>query len=271
MRRFPTRLLLASFCLATANMALAQTGLRSEQQAGYRDGEPAVLTPRQTGTGPDLRLVNFRAVYARAKAPRMMLMWNTSFSDEATSAYVDRTTMSAESERNYTVTGVQARSSAVIESGRARITEAQDRVLTRQADTMVRAAFNRQLVANGVQVVDRTMAIRTARGAKSVAADGNMQALETEALTTRARILIEVEQLDPDDGGPVQFHVVAKDVQRATVLADFVSNGMPAPQRLRLVPGATGFERESPAAVPINRIGTELANRLMSELASQLR
>ena len=271
MRRLASPLLLAVLSLATADAVAAQTNMRDEQQAGYRDGEPAVLAPRPSGTGPDMRLVNFRAAYARAKAPRMMLMWNTSFTDEATSSYVDRTTMSAESERNFTYTGEQRRSSAVIESGRSRITRGQNPVLSRQSDTMVRAAFNRQLVANGVQVVDRTMAIRTARGAKSVAADGNMQALETEALTTRARILIEVEQIDPDNGGPVQFHVVAKDVQRATVLADFVSDGMPPPQRLRLVPGATGFERETPAAIPINRIGTELANRMMAELGGQLK
>ncbi len=271
MRRLPSRLLLVALSLATADAALAQASIRNEQQAGYREGEPAVMAPRPTYNGPDQRLVNFRAAYARAKAPRMMLMWNTVFSDEATSAYVDRTTMSSESEVNLTPTGVARRGSAVVESGRARITQGQDRLLSRQSDAMVRAAFNRQLVANGVQVVDRTMAIRTARGAKTVAPDGNMQALETEALTSRARVLIEVEQLEPDDDGPVQFHVTAKDVQRAVVLADFVSNGMPAAQRLRLVPGATGFERETPAAIPTSQIGVELANRMMAELAGQLK
>lgn len=257
--------------LLLAGAAQAQTNMRDQPQAGYRAGEPDVLTPRPSMKGPDGRLVAFRSAYTRAKAPRMMLMWNTSFSDEATSAYVDRTTMSSESEVNATATGVARRSSSMIESGTARVTSGPERLLTRQSDAVVRAAFNRQLVANGVQVVDRTMAIRTAKGARTVAADGNMQALETEALTSRARILIEVEQLEPDDGGLVQFHVTAKDVQRATVLADFVSDGMPPPERLRLVPGATGFERETAAAVPTSRIGAELANRMMGELANQLK
>ncbi len=258
----------------------------------YRDGQPAVLTPppvmvRDRGGA-------FRSRYQALKAPTMMLLWNRRFSDEVQSEYVDRATIRSGSEvvavgaarsstgisdygtieRRASGAGYAASSSSTdITVGRTRLREAQPGAnLDAEDDAAVETAFTERLQANGVRFVDRSIAMRTAKGAKNVGGDANIQALETDALMARTAVLIEVRQIAASDS-PIgtKFRIEVKNLKTAAVLASFTSNGVPDLGRPALVAGAGGFVRAAPQRPSAAQIGAELANEVMERLGSTLR
>ena len=219
----------------------------------------------------------FRSRYKALKEPTMMLLWNRRFSDEVQSDYVDRTTVRSGSAALVTRTPDATYGAGATEiditSGRTRLREGQPGAnLNAEDDAAVETAFMDSLQANGVRFVDRSVSMRTARGARSVGGDANIQSLETDALMARTSMLIEVSQISASDS-PIgtKFRVTVKNLKTAAVLTSFTSNGVPDMGRPGLVAGPNGFERAQPRRPSAAAIGAELADEVMERLSGSLR
>lgn len=251
----------------------------------FRDG-PEVLSPPPVPIPAGVVAAgNFRAVYTKVGRPRMLVFWNRSFSDEVSSTYRDNLHAEASSSSaasgstrygrdggNETAAQGSSRSSLDVSVGAQRVEDGRFNPLDENVDFAVEAAFSQTLAANGAQLIDRSLAMRTARGARGAGSRPNMQAIETEAATSRADLLVEVLQTSAS-GTPTGavFKVTVKDIKHARLLAAFTTAGERPYRKPRLVAGAGGFVRASAEGTSPDGVGRELANRTMVALAGALR
>jgi hypothetical protein len=283
------RVLLTLFVAGLATASHAQYREDSSAAAGlYRDG-PEVLSAAPPPPPPGIVAAgNFRAVYGRVGRPRMLVFWNRTFSDEVTSNYRDN--LRAEATTNSSANGStvarrgwntssvgsaaesSGRSTLDVSTGTDRVDQGRYNPLGEDVDFAVEAAFSETLAANGAQLIDRSLAMRTARGAKGPGSRPNMQAIETEAATGRADLLVEVLQT-PAPGTPTgaSFKVTVKNIRQARVLAAFTTSGRQPHVKQPLVAGPGGFVRASAPGTSPSGVGRELANQTMAALARSLR
>ena len=247
----------------------------------YRDGQPEVMRAAPPPPPPGVIAAgSFRAAYGRAGRPRMLVFWNRSFSDEVSSNYRDNlhveTASDSSAKVRYGYNGADAsssnRSSLDASVGTQRIEQGRLNPLDENVDFAVEAAFSETLAANGAQLIDRSLAMRTARGARGAGSRPNMQAIETEAATGRADLLVEILQT-PAPGTPtgVSFKVTVKDIRRARLLTAFTSSGREPYMKAKLVAGPGGFVRAEPRGTSPDGVGRELANQAMAAMARALR
>lgn len=282
------RVLLTLFAAALATASQAQRVDDSAAPGLYRDG-PQVLTPAPPPPPPGVVAAgNFRAVYGRVGRPKMLVFWNRTFSDEVTSNYRD--TLRAEATTSSSASGAtverrgwnsasvgsaaegSSRSTLDASTGTDRIDQGRYNPLGEDVDFAVEAAFAETLAANGARLIDRSLAMRTARGARGAGSRPNMQAIETEAATSRADLLVEVLQT-PAPGTPTgaSFKVTVKDIRQARVLAAFTTSGRQPYVKPPLVAGPGGFVRAAAPGTSPSGVGRELANQTMAALARSLR
>jgi len=283
------RVLLTLFVAGLATASHARYREDSSAAAGlYRDG-PEVLSAAPPPPPPGIVAAgNFRAVYGRVGRPRMLVFWNRTFSDEVTSNYRDN--LRAEATTNSSANGStvarrgwntssvgsaaesSSRSTLDVSTGTDRVDQGRYNPLGEDVDFAVEAAFSETLAANGAQLIDRSLAMRTARGAKGPGSRPNMQAIETEAATGRADLLVEVLQT-PAPGTPTgaSFKVTVKNIRQARVLAVFTTSGRQPHVKQPLVAGPGGFVRASAPGTSPSGVGRELANQTMAALARSLR
>ena len=284
------RTLIAVGLLLTASAAAAQY---RDDPAGapagaFRDGPEVLAPPPVPIPAGVVAAGNFRAVYDRVGRPRMLVFWNRSFSDEVSSTYRDNlhaeaSASSAASGSSSTRSGWNgtdsktsaqgsSHSSLDVSVGAQRVEDGRFNPLDENVDFAVEAAFSQTLAGNGAQLIDRSLAMRTARGARGAGSRPNMQAIETEAATSRADLLIEVLQTSAS-GTPTGavFKVTVKDIKRARLLATFTTAGERPYRKPKLVAEAGGFVRASAEGTSPDGVGRELANRTMAALAGSLR
>lgn len=250
-------------------------------QGPYRQGVPDVLTPPPP---PPSRLTvaagEFRARYARAGSPRIILFWNRVLSDEVQSQYANRVSAMTTSQSG--VIGGRVGYSGYAAAGanvntfdaaatRERVREGERDSMAESADWKVETAFNRAFIDNGARFVDRAVAMRnTARG-RRLGTDPNVQEIETSALVGKADLLMEVLQTpDPDSPVGYSFRAEVKDVRTGRILATVVNDG----SNIRNGPGrfvatSSGFQREAPREISLQDIGRALAADLMGALSSR--
>lgn len=281
---------LVGVCLAlTATAASAQYRDDPAPAAGFREGDAEVLRPLPPPPSAGQAAAgNFRAAYARARQPRILVFWNRAFSDEVSSTY--RQSLRAEAGTDVSSsarvehqagwggslttadTRGSSRSTLDASVGAEREERLRDNPLDESDDFAVEAAFSATLATNGAQLIDRSLAMRTSRGARGAGSQPNMQAIETEAATGRANLLIEVLQAPaPGTAVGVVFKVTVKDIRGARLLAAFTSTGRAPPVRARLVAGPGGFVRAAPPVQGPDGVGRELANQTMAAMARALR
>lgn len=246
---------------------------RPEPPPVFREGEPAVLAPppRSTTTTADARRANFRRAYEQARSPRMMIFWNRVYTDRSTSDYIDRTTVQTSVTKSYNNGAVTKNGSAEIISGRELVSPTRDSGLSPEQDALMEAAFQQQMTGAGARLIDRTVALRTTPSGRGAEASTNMQAVETEAVTARARLIVEIIPLETAQNAAPVFRVRVKDISTAESLVDFTTTAIPPTGRMPLVPGPNGYVRATPPAPTPQGVGSELASQLMGQLATTLR
>ncbi len=276
MHRVNRLLLLSAVCLAVPAMAQ------------YRATDAEVITPPPPPPPPGMVAAdNFRAVYAKARRPRILIFWNRELSEEVRSQYRDNLHVETRNDSRASASDdvsqsrlgtsrlqeatASSRSSLDASVGTDRLTTSRDG-LDETTNFAVEAAFSETLAANGAVLIDRNLAMRTSRGARKAGERANMQDIETEAATSRADLLIEVLQ-SPAPGTPTgaAFKVTVKDIRAARLLAAFTSTGAAPRGRAPLVAGPGGFVRATAMGTSPGGAGHELANRTMAELARSLR
>ena len=286
MRASPKRavVLAAAFIVAAQIAAPAAAQYRDEgaPAGAFRDGESEVLRPPPPPLDRSvLAAGDFRAAYARARSPRIIVFWNRVFSDEVQSTY--RNTLHGDATHaaiaGYSATGNAAYGIAAshdtvdVSTGAVRVAPARDAAVTEDIDFAVEAAFTDSLASNGARLIDRSLAMRATRGAQGAGSRPNIQAIENEAATARADLLIEVLQT-PSASGPTgaTFKVSIKNIRNARVLGVFTSNGHVPPKPAGLVAGPGGFVRASTSSTTSpGGVGHELAAQAMAAMARGLR
>jgi len=247
--------------------------------AQYREGLPAVATPppRAPASDPSGSLAGFASAYQRHKSPRMVVFWNRSLTDSTTSSYELRSDSQSDMHEaedltlypdGRTITRDRSTDSST-RLGLHRSDEGKREGLSERADWDAEEGFNRAMLANGVRLVDRTMAIRAT--AAGMAGGGDAVAAESAALTGKADLLVEILQT-PDASAPsgYAFRVDVKDVRSGALLANFVTGGNPprgGPGRF--IAGSNGYERERPRAPGIGAVGAQVGRELLLALMTR--
>lgn len=252
----------------------------SGANAQYRDGLPTVLTPPPRFAAPDPSgvLAGFADAYQRHGAPRMIIFWNRALGDSTTASYELRSdsrsdTHGSEDLTLYANGRTITRDSTTEGSSRVglhRTDDARRDGLAERADWHAEEGFNRAMLANGVRLIDRTMAIR----ATAAGLPGKTDAVVTEsaALAGKADLLVEILQT-PDASAPsgYAFRVDVKDVHSGALFASFVTRGDPPQGPRRFVAGMRGYERERPRLPGIGTVGAQVGREMLAALITHWR
>ncbi|MBC7495659.1 MAG: hypothetical protein H7243_00645 [Sphingomonadaceae bacterium] len=238
----------------------------------FRDGQPEVLRPPPSPLAPGvLAAGDFRAAYARARSPRIMVFWNRTFSDELTTAYRDNLHGEATHAVGFGDGVAVSRDTVDVSTGTTRVDTWRDAAMGEDVEFAVEAAFTDSLAANGARLIDRSMAMRAS--GRGTGSRPNLQAAEAAGAAARADLLIEVLQT-ASAGTPTgaAFKVTVKDIHSARVLAAFASGGSAPARPAGYVVGPGGFVRDTRVTTtPPDGVGRELAGRTMAALARSLR
>lgn len=257
---------LAALLTGVPVVGTAQVTYRDEPVPFMREGQPAVQRP--ASPPPDARVgirSRFRAAYARANSPKMVIFWNREFTDEVGTGYDLVQSSDSFVERRGSSISAGSETRLGIRSTTDNRRESQ---LSEAGDFDCEQGFQGALGQAGARLIDRTAIMRTTGAARGAGATANVQELETQAILAKADIIIEVTQMG--GGGGTNFKVVARDLRRAKILAAFRTNGRPPPAPRRYVAGPNGFELARAAEPSSERIGEQVAIELISRLAGQL-
>lgn len=267
-----------------------QPAVAGDGQLPYRTGVPETLAPPPPAADPALAVRSrFRAAYARAKSPRIVVFWNREFTDEVGTKYENYTninsrTGSATSTRGATIGGPGfvvggvdsvgvSETSTSIRSGTDRITDnRRESAYSEAVDFDIEAAFNAMLNSAGANLVDRTSIMRTTGYAKGAGATSNIQRVETAAILGKADIVLEVVQLDdPRKPDGVSYRVIGRNVRTGKTLVTLSTGARPPVQKMGYVAGASGgFVRATAPEPGPSDIGRQLAVETMSALSARM-
>lgn len=258
-------------------------------EAQLRAGQPAVLPSPPPAADPSIAtFAQFRAVYAAAGAPRMVIFWNRAFDDEVASEYEHRQSEheveSTTSNGRVQITRRPSRDVMRVEadnlrerdfeavSGTSRVKPVPRAHVGNEAtDWQLEEAFAGTMQDGGAAVVDRTMALRLAGLAMGAGERANVQELETAGMSEFADLIVEVLQsFDSRAPGGVSFRVLVRDLRNARTVASFVSAGRPPARRMPYVAGPSGFVRASAPEPGPSQIGEQLALETMQALTRSL-
>lgn len=256
--------------------------------AQYREGTPTVLTPAPK-RDPQAAMLDdtaFRAAYARAGSPRVTVFWNRQLSDTLSTQYdqVQQATVQTSAAR---VTGIsptgravgtvqQSAAVATVREGERALPDsgaATRSLMSERNEWPIASAFSTRLQRAGVNLVDRTMALRSQAAGTGRDQRRDVQAMEIDALQGKSELLAEVLQT-PDPRSPfgVVFRVDIKDVKSGALVASVVSDGKPPEKGPgRHVAGRGGFVREAAPEPTLADIGEVVAHATLQALAAQWR
>jgi hypothetical protein len=291
------RSILIATALATLGTAVtASAQYRDGQQppvgggGPYRDGQPMVMTPPPPPADPAIGAsARFRAAYARAGRPRIVIFWNREFTDDVATKHESytnlhsRTDVSGQSSSStnvgygYADTASQGSASsetnASIRSGVDNMTDnRRDSSFSEAEDFDAEASFTSQLQGAGANLIDRTSIMRTTGLAKRAGETSNIQGIETSAILGKADIVLEVVQLaDSRKASGVSFRVIARNVRSGKVVATLSTSARPPVGRMPFVAGSDGRLVRAVAPEPgPQQIGRQLAVETMSALSVRM-
>lgn len=271
--------------MAVSLMTAATPGLGQ-----FRSDQPATLQAPPPAPDPSIATVaRFRASYARAGSPRIVVFWNREFDDEVASAYQDKrrehevestdgngleeVTQGPSGQMTRTENKQVREKLNETTSGTERVRAAQRGHMGSEAvDWQVEQAFTTMLEQGGANLVDRRMAMRMTGSALGAGERANVQEIETRGMSGYADIIVEVLQ-SPDARAPggVSYRIVAREFRSARTLATVFTAGQPPKPRMGYVAGPNGFVRAVAPEPGPSDIGAQLAVTLMGSLAAGLR
>jgi hypothetical protein len=268
----PVRRLITALVLAAAFPGAAFAQYRPEApDAGYRSGMPAV-NPRPAEADPASGAIQsaaaFRAWYARAKRPSIMVFWNREQSDETTTEYAGVVATGEAAHVWSTRRGAAAEGASVTAAYREKINGGQYTDMDALSSAKLEAAFVTAWLQNGARLVDRAALVRNTSTNAARADRDDVQYLESVALKQGVQYLLEVLPT-PQASSPTgwMFMVRVKHLPSARLVAQFNTQAAPpdGPERLVAAPG--GFERRRTAgATNAEAVGAELAFQTMGRL-----
>jgi len=268
---------IAVLAVAAPGLALAQS--RPEPpDPGYRTGLPqvnAAPTPENPQAGGLRTAQAFRAWYARARRPSMMIFWNREQTDETTTRFAEVTARGeaaggaaaagvSRNGRAEWVEAYQARTGVTV-SGQVATTGGKFAPMDTLLSSQLEGAFQSAWLDSGVKLVDRTAIIRKLSVTAKRDDRADVQFIESAAMAQGARYLIEVLPLARAASPTgLTFMVKVKHLPTSTMVAQFNTDAEPAsgPERIVAVPG--GFEKRHDSRTTPANIGAELAYQTMS-------
>lgn len=252
-------------CLAAAwplASASAQERPGMPDVAYERPNMPEVMTPPPRPYQADRTnssIDQFRSWARSAGNPRILLFWNTAFSDETS-------TRSRVVARDESIT--QARPGAVTRSREVtiedeRTTGGKVHLLDRDDEDDLENAFVSTFAETNANLVDRAAVMRKASVRQDRTDRLDQQYMEALALEQGIDYLVEVLPEYADTGTGVKFTVKVLHVPSSRILARFSSEARPTPGPERLVARAGGFRREREENLTPRTIGRTLAAETM--------
>lgn len=256
------RLLLIMALAAPLTGAIAQERPGMPDVAYERPNMPDVITPAPRAYRPDPTggsISQFQAWARRAGNPRILLFWNTAFSDETStrSRLVARDDSITERHRN----AVTHSREVTIEDERT--TGGKVHLLDRTDEDDLENAFVSTFAETNANLVDRAAVMRKASVRQDKSDRLDQQYMEALALEQGIDYLVEVLPEYADTGTGVKFTVKVLHVPSSRILARFSSEARPAPGPERMVARAGGFRRERDENLNPRMIGRTLAAETM--------
>lgn len=250
-----------------------------------RPGQPTTMSAQPGWTGAPAS-AQFASVYARLRAPRVVVLWNREITDDLETDREEVTEFSADShatassrERGY---NTRRTSNSDIDSDAQSGVRAEVRSSTRRIDHGKRATplseaedfdmergFVEALSGAGVRLMDRTTIMRATALSDDPA---NALAVEMRALMGRAEWTIEVTPLsERGETDHARYKIVVRDLSSGTIIAMTASAGQSPPKRMAYVAGPNGFVRATPASQTSVERGRQLADDAMASIIGQAR
>ncbi len=283
-------ILTGTFGIAVSFAAMAQDApmrggrpAMASEVASDRMGQPMTLDapPRAPRTDPTAA---FASVYARARAPRIAILWNRLLTDDLETGREEVTEFSAHSSgsassntsEHDTRWGTRSRSDGRSDTS----VDGQIRSTSNRLDTGRRAArygeaidfdmergFMQAFIDAGVRLVDRTSVMRAAAIGGDIT---NAQAIEMKALLERADWTVEVTPLD-DGADAEQFKIVVRDIKSGSIVAMATSDGEARQGLMPYVAGSNGFVRATPRENGPVAAGRQVAFDTMAAIGRSVR
>lgn len=240
-----------------------------DAQVQYREGTPPVMRPAPPP--PDMRAAQEAKSaedYRRAGSPRIVVFWNRELSDRIVNDYDAVVRDRAEATA---APGVATFDREVRVGRRETDDDRRAGLLPEDAEWELLEAFQSRLQANGLVLVDRTLAMRAL--AATEGAPSEKQTVEMRGIAKLADLMMTVTQtVAPDAPLGVRFKVTVTNLKDGRMVTTLVADGEgPRGGPGRFVAGANGFEREQAPGIGPARAGTNLASDLMLRLAGKWR
>lgn len=255
--------------------AQAQTPAAPTPAHLLREGQPEVLVPVKKEAPSAFDLGRFKAAYAAAGSPKVVLFWNRELTDQLVADRVELTRDShweqdtrsrQQSERNSEHV-TEKRSVVETSGGREGPQESRD--------WRVRSAYVGTLLRSGVQLLDRNLILRSQGLRDKTHVDA--QQVETAALQAGAAWLLEVVLTPAAATDGWVLHSRLKRVSDGQVLADSLydaaaaaQSGALAPPRLVADPVKGGYVALPAITAPgaaDQRLGSGAAQSLLTHWA----
>jgi hypothetical protein len=267
-RRFVSSLLMGAVLAVNAAPVLAGAAA----VARYREGLPEVLAPP---TAQPTRPVEdqFRATYARAGRPRVVIYWNRELDDEL----VDRKAQHVDIRAAAIETGPVALGAVRVDTAESIANRAAAGGVPRRL-AAVETAFVQLMAQQGVRLADRAAILRIeharARKGKSAAAT-DTRTNEIDALSAHADLLIEIVVLEAGIGpDALEFKLLAKDTRSGAMPFSLTTRarGLPNATESGFSADESGFVRKVAPPRSMHDVGRQLAIDTMAAWnAAQLR
>lgn len=231
--------------------------------SGERPAMPDVMTPTARG----LPLDNARGIteqFSRwtrqAGNPRILLFWNTAFSDETSTR--SRLVAREDSVTTFHLNGVTSSRESVIEDERS--TGGKVHSLDRDNEEELENAFVSMFAESNANLVDRAAVMRKASVRQDKSDRVDQQYMEALALEQGIDYLVEVlPEYVAGTGTGLRFAVKVLHIPSSRIVARFSSDARPTPGPERLVARPGGFRRERDENLSAEAIGRTLAVETM--------
>ncbi len=261
MRRWSILLCPALVVPLAAAQAQERPGM--PQAARERPGMPDVMTPAprlQAIDAANDSIEQFRSWARRAGNPRILLFWNTAFSDETSTR--SRLVAREESATKVYRDGVTRSREATIEDERT--TGGKVNWLDRGDEDELENAFVSTFAETNANLVDRAAVMRKASVRQDKSDRVDQQYMEALALEQGIDYLVEVlPEYAAGTATGLRFGVKVLHVPSSRIVARFSSEARPTPGQERLVARAGGFRRERDENLSAGAIGRTLAAETM--------
>ncbi len=254
--------------LLLISVAAAALGAATTASAQYRSDMPSVSTPRPAadiGAPGREALAEFSRWNRAHGNPPMLVLWDRTFSDEATTRTRARL---SEDVVTAAAPGVVVTQRDVV-VGSERIADDHTPGMNSGFSADLEDAYLQSMLGVGASIMDRNTLMRRASLGVDRTDRADQQFLETLAVDQGVRYLIEVlPQFDSRSATGVSTTIKITDLSTARIVARFVTAATPPQERRRLVAGPGGFRREGEDTPTARDIGAQLALESLTRLSS---